>query len=267
MNRNADRRPIYGIDNLCGKAALHFIYHGLTNVPTSYAYALGTEAFDRQAELFARIQRGEGSSLRPELTFDDGHSSDHEFALPILTKHGLTAQFFITAGWTGTKPGYMGWPEVRDLVAAGQSVGAHGWSHRLLTHCSSDDLKIELIETRCALEDKLGCAVTTMSLPGGRYNKRVLAACRNAGYTRVFTSDPRVANDPNSFLAGRINVHAGATPVWLDELLASDGVELRRVARRHHLKSIAKTLMGDRLYGTVWRVANRGSEDERLERV
>ena len=123
--------------------------------------------------------------------------------LPILQSRGLTAQFFITVGWTGKKPGYMGWPELRALHESGQMIGAHGWSHTLLTHCSEKDLQTELSSARLTLEDKLGTSITTMSLPGGRYNRRVLAACQEAGYTQIYTSVPRAETLPwESRLAG-----------------------------------------------------------------
>src|SRR6185437_12879132 len=120
-----------------------------------------------------------------------GHLSDYEHALPLLQARNLQARFFITVGWTGQKPGYMGWNELRSLHEAGQQIGAHGWTHTLLTHCSDKELATELGQARLTLEDKLGTAITTMSLPGGRYNRHVLAACEKQGYTQVYTSIPR----------------------------------------------------------------------------
>ena len=110
----------------------------------------------------------------PEVTFDDGHISNFEFALPILQSRAIRAWFFITVGWTGRRPGYMGWNELRKLHQAGHVIGAHGWTHTLLTHCSARRLHSELVDARLTLEDKLGASVTSMSLPGGRYNRHVL---------------------------------------------------------------------------------------------
>ena len=92
----------------------------------------------------------------PEVTFDDGHISNFEYALPILQSQNLKAQFFITVGWSGRRPGYMGWTELRQMHEAGQSIGAHGWTHSLLTHCNEKDLNFELGNARLTLEDKLG---------------------------------------------------------------------------------------------------------------
>ena len=175
---------------------LHLLYHEVTLRRSEYSYSIERQQFERHVDLFVQMRKAERFDLWPEITFDDGHISNFELRLPVLQSRGLIARFFITAGWTGNRPGYMGWPELRSLHASGQLIGAHGWSHTLLTHCSKKELDKELSGARLLLEDKLGASVTTMSLPGGRYNQRVLAACREAGYSRIYTSEPSAERGP-----------------------------------------------------------------------
>jgi peptidoglycan/xylan/chitin deacetylase (PgdA/CDA1 family) len=87
---------------------LHFLYHELRAFPSQYSYVLQISAFKRHLDLVAEAANEENPSVSVEITFDDGHASDFEFALPILNARGLIARFFITAGWTGRRPGYMG---------------------------------------------------------------------------------------------------------------------------------------------------------------
>ena len=240
---------------------LTFLYHELRPSKSEYSYALETKEFEQQAALFARIQsdlrQTPGSGLWPDISFDDGHQSNYEHALPILAAHGLVAHFFITAGWTGHKPGYMDWPALRSLHQAGQRIGAHGWTHALLTHCTASQLEKELAGARTALEDNLGAAITTMSLPGGRCNHRVLAACRAAGYTRIFTSVPRAQSVPQDALTGRLNIRAGMDLAWIEQLLQPAGKALLHLERRHRLKQAAQALLGDRLYTRAWAMINK----------
>ena len=236
---------------------LHFLYHELRPEPCKYSYVIETNKFDEHLDLFLRLREAESPGFWPEVTFDDGHISNFDYALPALMSRDLTALFFITVGWTGKKPGYMGWQELRSLHESGQLIGAHGWSHTLLTHCTPGDFDVELRKAKSVLEDKLGTAISTMSLPGGRYNRSVLAACREAGYTKVYTSVPRAEREPLGFTVGRLNVRGDWSPDWLSNLLQPGSRELSNLERQYRIKAAAKTLVGDRLYEKLWALLNR----------
>jgi peptidoglycan/xylan/chitin deacetylase (PgdA/CDA1 family) len=241
--------------------SLYLLYHELRPRGSEYSYIYDNEQFDKHVELFVRLRRAESCSLRPEVTFDDGHISNFEYALPVLQARGLTARFFITVGWTGKKPGYMGWRELRSLHESGQIIGAHGWSHTFLTHCAEKDMDTELRGARVMLEDKLGTSITTMSLPGGRYNRRVLAACGEAGYTHIFTSMPRAEVIPSGFLIGRLNVRRDTTLEWIQNALQPESCVLSRLERQYRIKAAAKVLLGDWVYERLWALVNRKEPD------
>ena len=236
---------------------LHLLYHEVTLCRSEYSYSIEREQFERHIDLFVQMRKSEGFDLWPELTFDDGHISNFELALPVLQSRGLVARFFITAGWTGKRPGYMGWPELRSLHASGQLIGAHGWSHTLLTHCSKEELDRELSGARLLLEDKLGASITTMSLPGGRYNPRVLAACREAGYSRIYTSEPSAEQVPNRYMVGRLNIRGDMTLEWIQSVFQPGSRVLSGLERQYRVKATAKRLLGDRLYEKFWAILNR----------
>lgn len=239
---------------------LYLLYHELRPHGSKYSYAIENELFTKHIELFVQL-RENSNALYPELTFDDGHSSNFEYALPILESHNLKAHFFITAGWTGSRPGYMGRDELRSIQRAGHTIGAHGWSHTLLTHCDARQLRTELDGARKELEDRLGSAVTTMSLPGGRYNRRVLGACEQAGYTQIFTSIPRSEPSVSGSMVGRLNIRGDMTPEWLTKLLNPKSGVLASLGRQYKWKETAKTMLGDRLYEKVWALLNGKEPD------
>jgi len=238
--------------------SLYLLYHELRPLRSEYSYVCETAQFERHIDYFFQVRNEESRGLWPEVTFDDGHISNYEFALPALQSRGLVARFFITVGWTGKKPGFMGWRELRSMHESGQLIGAHGWSHALLTNCTQEDLDNELSRSRSMLEDKLGTSITTMSLPGGRYNHTVLEACRRAGYTQVFTSVPRAERVPPGFLVGRLNIR---DDVRLRKLLGPGNRTLARLERQYRIKAAAKTFMGDRLYEKFWALLNKREPD------
>ena len=241
---------------------LYLLYHELRTAPSTYSYVVEQSEFARHVDLFKRVHAEDPSMLRPEITFDDGHISNLRLALPVLAERGVAAHFFITVGWTGTRSGYMGWNDLRELHAAGQQIGAHGWSHTLLTHCDAPALQQELDAARLTLEDKLGTAITSMSLPGGRFDDRVLRAIRSAGYRQIFTSIPRSEADPSSSdTLGRLNIRNHQTAAWLQQLLSPSSGVLHKIELGDRWKSRLKRALGDRAYARLWATLNRHEPD------
>ena len=244
---------------------LNLLYHELRPVVGQYTYVVETGLFETHADLVARVQSAQDQFASAYFTFDDGYASDFEYALPILDSRRLRARFFITVERIGQIPGYMRWPEVRSLSDAGHMVGAHGWSHALLTHCSGKELDLELTGSKKMLEDKLGIPVTSMSLPGGRYNERVLSACQAAGYTRVYTSEPRLETTVSAFTVGRVNVSSHRSADWIFGLLQLRSRELINLQRQYHIKTTARTILGDRLYDKLWAVVTRKGTETQVQ--
>jgi peptidoglycan/xylan/chitin deacetylase (PgdA/CDA1 family) len=244
---------------------LYLLYHELRPGPSKHSYSIEASTFSAHADIIAETLGNEQPEVSPSVTFDDGYASDWEYALPILSARGLRAHFFITVGWTGKIPGYMGWRQVQSLHDAGHVVGTHGWSHALLTHCSAKELDHELNGSRKLLEDKLGIAVTTMSLPGGRYNRLVLAACQEAGYTKVYTSEPRLETTPSEFTIGRVNVSSDRSVSWIRALLQPQSRVLSNLQRQNSIKKTARVFLGDWAYEKLWAAVTRQGTETQIQ--
>jgi peptidoglycan/xylan/chitin deacetylase (PgdA/CDA1 family) len=231
---------------------LYFLYHELSEAPSRSPYSLTTKQFHAHASVFAEMRTDGNQCFWPEVTFDDGHSSNLTLALPILREYGLGAMFFITVGWIDRKAGYLGWADLKILRDSGQQFGSHGWSHAFLTDCRDDQLRREVLDSRLMLEDKLGVEIRTMACPGGRFNSRVISACKDAGYLRVYTSVPEPERLSSSFLVGRVNAHPMMRAEDVRELIAPDGKALRNLKRRYRVKAALKSLLTDRVYDALW---------------
>ncbi len=246
---------------------IYFLYHELRAASCNYSYVLETAEFEKHIDLFSRMRETGYLGPRPGVTFDDGHISNFELALPILHSRGIQAHFFITVGWTGHKTDYMGWQQLRTLHQSGQLIGAHGWTHTLLTHCTEKQLQMELGGARVTLEDKLGTSITTMSLPGGRYNRRIIAACQEAGYTEVYSSIPREETEPLGSMIGRLNIRNDMGLDYIAKVLHPNSQLLSSLGRQYQVKLTAKALLGDRLYEQLWALLNRREPDADGDRV
>jgi peptidoglycan/xylan/chitin deacetylase (PgdA/CDA1 family) len=229
------------------------VFHELCASPSRYAYELSY--FDFTAILDECLSRTGPFPLQQVFTFDDGHQSDLA-ASELLSRRRLSGAFFLTAGWIGTRPGYLSWDEARAIVQRGHRIGSHGWSHRLLTRLSDSELEVELVRSREVLEEKLGVTVDALAAPGGRWNARVADAAVRAGYTRLLTSEAfsGVRERHGLDIEGRLNVRRFLAPPTAADYVSSDApLWLERA--QGVTKRTARLLLGDRLYRRLWTAA------------
>jgi peptidoglycan/xylan/chitin deacetylase (PgdA/CDA1 family) len=121
------------------------------------------------------------------LTFDDGCASDLHVAAPLLREKNFNATFYVTVDHLG-KAGYLTKTELRDLSDLGFEIGSHSLTHRHLNDLDAKEIRIELLDSKKALEEITGKPVEHFSCPGGRVNAVVTEAAVEAGYKSVATS-------------------------------------------------------------------------------
>ena len=137
-----------------------------------------------------------GAPLYLALTFDDGHLETYTEAYPLLARRDLTATVYVVTGLVSTsawfEPGGrpMNWSMIRELHAAGWTIGSHTVRHPRLTEVGDELLCQELYASRAALEDALGSPCRHFCAPYGAMDQRVLDAARAAGYTSAALSLP-----------------------------------------------------------------------------
>jgi peptidoglycan/xylan/chitin deacetylase (PgdA/CDA1 family) len=218
---------------------------------SNYAYCVTPAAFAEHLRLFDSMKKSK--SQNSQITFDDGEQSQYRNALPLLAEYGIKATYFVTPGLIGTAAKFLGWDELRALQAGGHSIQSHGWSHKFLTSCSDAELAYELHASKQSLEDMLGNAVEEISVPGGRWDQRVIAACVAAGYGRVYVSDPWVETEISGVeVIGRFMVRRNTTIDELEKIVERDRDALRNLKLRSQLKQGLVGLLGDSLYHRIW---------------
>jgi peptidoglycan/xylan/chitin deacetylase (PgdA/CDA1 family) len=187
---------------------------------------------------------GERSSIA--ITFDDGWESDLIAAVPIMKEAGYNATFYVTVGFVG-QPGYMSPTQIRELSVLGYEVGCHSMTHAYLTNLDERGLHREMAEAKTHLEDILGKPVEHFSCPGGRYNKRVMQAAREAGY-RSLTNSRIHGNTPTTdpFALGRIAILRETELRVFQSICRGEG--FWKIQLRERLQNAAKSMLGNSLY-------------------
>ncbi len=153
------------------------------------------------------------------ISFDDGYPPDITVALPLLrARH-----------WPGVlnlQVGNLVVRNVKELLAAGWEVDAHTFTHPDLTHVDSARLWHEVNGSRLSIHRTYGIPVDFFCYPAGRYDAKVIAAVRRAGFKAATTTQlglARPSSDP--YILDRVRVSGSETAA---SLLA----ELRSLERK-----------------------------------
>ena len=80
--------------------------------------------------------------------------------------------------------------EVREMMRRGVLIGAHGRTHRLLTRISAAEARLEIVESKRALEALLGRPVRAFAYPGGQAAPDLRRVIAEAGLDVALETQP-----------------------------------------------------------------------------
>ena len=132
-----------------------------------------------------------------------GMSDNYRYAFPLLLNADLPATWFVTVGLLEQDPGVirsfqyfrkmgadelapLAWSQVREMIDAGMTFGAHTYSHPNLLHLAQPQLEVEITRAKHDMEDRIGQPVDGFAYPFGRprchFNDRTVEIVQDAGY-------------------------------------------------------------------------------------
>ncbi|MCZ2804284.1 polysaccharide deacetylase family protein [Modestobacter sp. VKM Ac-2983] len=136
--------------------------------------------------LVDHLQFGAALPDRPVLlTFDDGSATHATAALPVLQQFGFPAAFFPMTVVLD-KPDWLSSDQLRELDAAGMTIGAHSWDHQRMDRISGDQWAEQVDQPRQTLADVLGHPVDLLAYPHGMWDQETLPHVAAAGYRAAF---------------------------------------------------------------------------------
>jgi len=186
-------------------------------------------------ERYFKVIKADGNDqLEPNkryiiITFDDGYQNLLHNAIPELKKRNFHSTIFIQTAYIGLKPGWDvrdDWKDNDELVMTEEhikntykqntSIGSHTKTHARITSLTDDKILDEMVESKATLERILESEVTLFSFPYGSFDKRSINIAKEAGYKRIFTTEPTIETDLTSFVLGRITVNPAD---WMIEFM------------------------------------------------
>jgi peptidoglycan/xylan/chitin deacetylase (PgdA/CDA1 family) len=173
----------------------------------------------RQA--FDGWQRGGPLPRRPVVvSFDDGYLSHYTHARPVLRRLGWPGVLNLELRNLGK--GGITEHQVKSLMANGWELDSHTLTHPDLTKAPDSLLREELSGSRRRIRRLFGPRTAEFfCYPAGRYDARVVAAVRAAGYRGATTVDEGKGTRGEPFTLKRVRVNASDTPDTLLSRLSS----------------------------------------------
>ena len=149
------------------------------------------------------------------VSFDDGFSSWDRAAYPVLRRLGWPGTLNLALSHLNGVDVRARW--VKKLIQAGWELDSHTLTHPDLTLLSPRDLRREVAGSRRRLRRLFGAPVHFFCYPSGRYDARVIAAVRAAGYVGATTTIEGLATPGAPYVLKRIRVNGDDTPAQVLE--------------------------------------------------
>ena len=165
----------------------------------------------------------------------------------MLKELGFGATSYITVGFLG-QPGYLSASQVRSLSALGVEIGCHSETHPYLPDVDDARLHDETAGAKDRLEQIAGIPVEHFSCPGGRWDRRVVAAVKAAKFRSMATS--------------RTGMNfAGTNPLGLARVAVLQGTSEESIVQACSGRGLLATQIKEKARESVQRVLGNSAYD------
>jgi peptidoglycan/xylan/chitin deacetylase (PgdA/CDA1 family) len=139
------------------------------------------------AQLAAAVFAGASIPARTfTITIDDGHEDGYTHAFPILRRLGFVATFFVIAGRIG-RHGYLTWPQLATMQAAGMEIGNHSLNHVDEWAFTRDQTDHQVLAAQQLIDTHLGQPPVSFAYPFGASPPNLVASVTASGLRVAYT--------------------------------------------------------------------------------
>jgi len=224
-------------------------------------YAVSAENFVAQLDRLHDKQVGllnQNDTTMPDviITFDDGHVSNYDIAMPLLAERGLNAYLFVTGEFVGKRAHFCQAEQLAKMANNGIQIGSHGMTHRFFDDLTDAEAERELRQSMEQLASQSGQPVQSISFPGGRYSQRTLEIARSAGYAQLFGSEiGALKHSDMSAVAPlkRVAIRRGTSLNEFDRMINNDAAYYAFEKTKQKAKTLVKRTLGNRLYHGLYK--------------
>lgn len=145
------------------------------------------------AKLVDYVKQGKPTPQRVvAITFDDAYESIYTTAFPLLKQRGWPFTIFVATKYVESNQRYyLSWQQLKEMQAAGATIGNHTYDHtHLIRHLPGESKEAwqkritdDIQHAAKMIEARLGTKPTLFVYPYGEYDDDVIAIVDKLGYT------------------------------------------------------------------------------------
>ena len=143
------------------------------------------------------------------ITIDDAFRSVYTEAWPRLRAAKLPVTLFVsTDDVDRNSKAYMSWDQIRELKAAGVTIGNHTASHLSMVKATSAQNAKEILRSNARFRAELGSVPKLFAYPFGEYGFKLRNLIINTGFTAAFGQHSGVLHkDSDQFFLPRFSMN------------------------------------------------------------
>ena len=136
------------------------------------------------------------------ITIDDAYASAYREAWPRLKAAGLPFTLFVaTAAVDRGFRGLMTWDEIRELAAAGVTIGHHSAAHAHMAFADAETIAADIAEATRRFTEELGRPADLFAYPFGEYSRELRDTVAAVGFAAAFGQHSGVAYSGSDMFA------------------------------------------------------------------
>lgn len=242
--------PVAAIAAESGPSAVVMMYHrfGETTYPSTNITIAQFESHIAELksggytvlglpEIVAAVRDGKPLPDRTVgISIDDGYLSIYTEAWPRLKAAGFPFTLFVATDPVDQKLGnYMRWDQIKEMAAAGVTIGGHSGSHLHMPAHDAARNADEIARSNARYEEMLGKVPEIFAYPYGESSLAVQKLARDAGYVAAFGQHsgviggdgnlydlPRFAMNESYGELARFKLAANALPLPVTDVTPAD---------------------------------------------
>lgn len=214
-----------------------------------------TDAGYQPLNVASLLEQNEFPGRNYLLSFDDGTLDHYTVTFPLLQERGCRAVFFVPTAKIN-RPGYVTTAHLREMAAAGQTIGFHSHDHKRLDIMTDSEMRYQMRKSRDILGGITGAPPWIFAPVGGFINRHLREVAKGFSVRAIRTMEWGYNETVDLTALETIPLNRHTTREKFREILAARRGRSMYVGKQA-IKALLPPRAYERLRGLVFRLSGK----------